>query len=163
MSPKTTVTAADLMRTDVLRLSADMPIQEAVEHFEEYRITGAPVVDEVGRLVGFLSLRDIATSDHLRDGRIEVERGAWPEGSGDEFDEGEGWGESDDYSPAVLGKETVQDWMNPELITCAPETKLKDLCRLMVRESVHRVLVVEDGSLKGIVTTFDVVRHIAGD
>ncbi len=163
MTPKTAVTAADLMRTDVLRLSVDTPIQEAVENFEEYRITGAPVVDEAGRLVGFLSLRDIATSEHVRDGRIVAERGSWPDTVEDEFDEGEGWGESDDYSPGVLGRETVQDWMNPDLITCTPDTRLKDLCKLMVRESVHRVLVVEGGSLKGIVTTFDVVRHIAGD
>lgn len=163
MSPKTAVTAADLMRTDVLRLSVDTPIQEAVENFEEYRITGAPVVDEAGRLVGFLSLRDIATSDHVRDGRIDAERGTWPGASEDEFDEGEGWADSDDYSPEVLGRETVQDWMNPELVTCSPDTKLKDVCKLMVRESVHRVLVVEGGSLRGIVTTFDVVRHLADD
>ncbi len=46
------------------------PIREAVEAFEEYKINGAPVVDESGKPVGVLSASDITTSEHIQEERI---------------------------------------------------------------------------------------------
>lgn len=160
---RSTVHARDLMRTDVLTLTVDTPVREAVERFEEYRITGAPVVDSVGRLLGFLSLKDIARSDHVSDDRIEAGRGSWPTGAGDED---EGWDEggsylTDGYSPRLSGGATVGDWMTPEVVSVAPDATLQKVCTTMVEEGVHRVLVVDKGALRGIVSTFDVVRHLA--
>lgn len=158
------VHARDLMRTDVLTLSIDTPVREAVERLEEYRITGAPVVDDASRLVGFLSLRDIASSAHVQDDRIATERGSWPTGAPDED---EGWDErgsylSDDFSPRVVGGATVGEWMSPEVVTVEPHATLEHVCATMVDHGVHRVLVVDKGALRGIVSTFDVVRHLAG-
>lgn len=157
------VLARELMRTDVLTLTIDTPVREAVERLEEYRVTGAPVVDPSGRLLGFLSLRDIARSEHVKDDRIEAERGSWPTGASDED---EGWDEqgsylSEDYSPRVVGGATVGDWMTHEVISVEPQTPLQQVCATMVDEGVHRVLVVDKGALRGIVSTFDVVRHLA--
>lgn len=161
---RNTVHARDLMRSDVLTLSIDTPVREAVERFEEYRLSGAPVVDAAGRLLGFLSLRDIARSDHVTDDRIDAARGSWPTGAPDED---EGWDErgsylSDDYSPRSTGSATVGDWMTREVISVEPDASLQEVCATMVEEGVHRVLVVERGALRGIVSTFDVVRHLAG-
>ena len=61
----------------------------------------------------------------------------------------------------VLGDELIKDWMNPDVISVHPTATLKEICEVMVRESIHRVVVVEDGHLRGIVTTFDVTRYLA--
>lgn len=160
---RSTVHARDLMRADVLTLTVDTPVREAVERLEEYRITGAPVVDAGGRLLGFLSLKDIARSDHVSDDRIDPGRGTWPTGAGDED---EGWDEggsylADGYSPRLTGGATVGDWMTPEVVSVPPDATLQQVCTKMVEEGVHRVLVVERDALRGIVSTFDVVRHLA--
>lgn len=154
------ITARDLMKTDVMKLEADERVESAVALFEEYHVGGAPVVDSAGTLLGFLSAHDVARSDHVERGRIVPERGDYGLGP-DDADDGEAYFSKADYSPEVLEGGLVKDWMNPSVISCPPDATLKELCQVMVRESIHRVLIVEGKSLRGIVSTFDVVRHLA--
>ena len=159
------VTARDLMQTEVVTLDADASVEEAVSVLEDYRITGAPVVDGGGNLVGVFSVSDIARREHVGDGRIRSERGAWFETNPLAASDDGGWerefGAREDYSPDVLGRETVGEWMHRGVITVAPEARVKEVCELLTRESIHRVLVVEDGSLAGLVSTVDIVRWLA--
>jgi CBS-domain-containing membrane protein len=67
----------------------------------------------------------------------------------------------DAYREALAG-DTVADWMTRGVWSVRPETSLARVCRLMVREGIHRVLVLErSGRLRGIVSAFDVVRRLA--
>jgi CBS domain-containing protein len=61
----------------------------------------------------------------------------------------------------VGDSETVEQLMSPDPITVAPSASLRSVCALMVREGIHRVIVVDEGKLVGIVTTLDVVRAVA--
>ena len=162
-----TVKARDIMREDVLRLDVAAPIETAVRMLEDYKISGAPVTDEAGLLVGVLSLSDVAKIQHMRDHRIDGHPGEYfsgydgPGGSDDpEWEEDEIL-EREDYSPELLGRELVGDWMNRGVIHVAPDDSLASVCKLMVKNQIHRVLVVERGALKGILTSFDVVRFLA--
>ena len=159
------IRARDLMQREVIALSADTPIEEAVATFEEYHVSGAPVVGPDGALLGFLSRHDIVRSSHVRAGRLDPGHGEYRFApSEDEDDAGEAWADieaGEDYSPSVLGSDRVQDWMNPRVISVRPDASLRALCVLMARESIHRVLVVERGKLLGILSTFDIVRHLA--
>lgn len=148
-----TVTASDLMQKDVLVLSPDDPIAAAVASLEEYRVSGAPVVDASGRLIGILSASDVVRSGHVLDRGLEVDHDV-PYAGDDE---------DDDLPPppSTTEPERVKDWMHFDAVTVAPETSLKRLCGLLVEHGIHRVPVVQGGKLLGIVTTFDVVRHVA--
>lgn len=166
MSPKTQVTARDLMRAHVLTLTANARVQDAIEMLESNEISGAPVLDRGGRLVGFLSLRDIARSEHVKEGRIDAERRERMftqrfEQMVEEEPLDEDVLEMESFSPEALGGETVEDWMNPEIVSIEPDASLKRICRTMIDEGVHRVLVVEKKKLLGIITTTDIVRHLA--
>lgn len=58
MSKKKSILARDYMTSAVATLKPDMNLLEAVQMLLERRISGAPVVDETGNLVGILSEKD---------------------------------------------------------------------------------------------------------
>jgi CBS domain-containing protein len=153
------------MRTDVATLSSDDTIEAALTLFEESGISGAPVLAN-GRLVGMLTLADVSRPEHLRGGRLET-RGereySEPVGeeSLDELDPEEVVYLKEDYSPEVLGRELVGDWMTTGVVSVAPEASLAEVCRMMVEKHIHRVCVTEGGRLLGLISSFDVVRHVA--
>jgi CBS domain-containing protein len=162
------IQAADIMQTRVVTFSPSTPIDEAVQTFEDQRISGAPVVNERGRLVGVLSLTDIARPDHVKSGRPSAAGSAMaltvPD---DDSLEGELEEEDvvlsmDDYDTGMRDRPTVGDWMSTQPICIGPEWTLPRICRLMLKERIHRVPVVHAHELKGIVSTFDVVRCVAG-
>lgn len=161
MEVLTEVTASDLMQTDVVTLAVEDKVEQAVAILEEYHIGGAPVVDSTGALLGFLSSHDVARTEHVREGRLATERGDYAGALDEDVEDDDEFYSKDDYSPEILGSELVKDWMNPDVISVAPSTSLKEICKVMTAKSVHRVLVVEEERLRGIVSTFDVVRYLA--
>jgi CBS domain-containing protein len=52
--------AYDIMTTDVLTVTPDMSVDEARELLFQHSIHGLPVVDHSGRLVGIVSVVDVA-------------------------------------------------------------------------------------------------------
>jgi CBS domain-containing protein len=165
MNEPRTIRAKDLMRGEVATLSADDSIETALALFEESRISGAPVV-ESGRLVGMLTLADVSRTEHLRQGRIETEREyELAEVSGeeltDELDPDEVFYLKEDYSPEVLGRERVGDWMTSGVVSVPADATLQEVCRVMVERQIHRVCVSEGEKLVGLITSFDVVRYVA--
>ncbi len=159
--------ARDLMKKDVLRVEESTPLAEAVELLEDAGIGGVPVVDAAERLIGVFSLRDAARAGVAEGGRLgerakddrlldwgdePLEEGAPVE---DEISD------RDDYSSATSGTQTVREWMSPAVICVAPQASLKEMCKVMARERIHRVFVVEDQRLKGVISTLDVVEYLA--
>lgn len=61
-------TAKDVMNPDVLVVQAAAKASEAAAFLAEHEITGAPVVDEEGHLVGVVSVTDLSVSEaHRKD------------------------------------------------------------------------------------------------
>jgi CBS domain-containing protein len=56
---------------------------------------------------------------------------------------------------------TVEDVMSRHVHTADPDQSVDEVARMMVDHGVHRLPVVEEGNLVGIVTTLDLVRMIA--
>lgn len=159
------VTAKDLMRRELATLSPDDTIESAIALFEEAGIGGAPVVAN-GRLVGMLTMTDVSRSEHLKDGRLRTEGDyvlAEPAGEeqGEELDLEDTF-RKEDYSPAVLGAELVAHWMTEGALSVEPDTTLRAVCQKMVEHRIHRLCVTDAGKLVGLITTFDIVRHLAG-
>ena len=124
----THATAADVMSSNVVSVRADMTLDELATFLTDHQISGAPVLDGHGRLVGVVSQTDIAEAEGLR-GRPEEE------------------------AEAVVG-----DIMTPTAYTVPHDTPVADLARTMVAGRVHRLLVTRDGHVVGIVTSLDLLR-----
>ena len=157
--------ARDIMKRTVFKLDPANTLEDAVIAFSEMHISGGPVVDRGGKLLGGLSAYDIAKPENMREGRLvgrsEV---SMSEAAGDDdaydYDE-DGALSMDDYNPSVLRSSTVADFMTPDAICVAPDAPLKRVCSLMVSEHIHRVLVVEHARLIGIISSLDVVRCVS--
>jgi CBS domain-containing protein len=54
----------------------------------------------------------------------------------------------------------VSDYMTEDYVAVSPDTPVRDVARSMRENQIHRVLVLDDGSLCGIVSTFDLVGLI---
>lgn len=157
----TKVKASDLMQGDVTRLDAGTPVDEAISLLESDRISGAPVVDAAGRVLGVLSLTDIARAKEAEERTPGSARGDYylpQEGVDEEPDE---FSYKDGYSPQALVTGTVAEWMSEDVVSVAPEDSARVACKRMSERGIHRVLVIEDGKLAGILSSFDVVRWIA--
>lgn len=174
-----TFRVADIMVTPVRTVPPEMTVAELIRCLLTEQITGVPVVDEHGRLVGVVS-----SSDVLR-ALLDDEEVA----AGDTFQDPapvDGSGPTDDpqelllsYFQApepttrllsaaaeagpILGALTVGDIMTPAAFTIAPNATVRELAAFLTRGRIHRSLVVDRGALRGIVTSSDVVRLIAGD
>ena len=157
--------ARDIMKTDVIHFSPETSIESALSTFEDLHISGAPVVDASGKLVGVLSAFDVAQREHLKGDRLEARSGdltlAPDEDEGDIFYPEEVLLLREDYSPGVAGTEAVGDWMSEGVVTVSPGDSLKRVCKTMIEGHFHRVCVTEGAKLVGIVTSFDVVCSVA--
>jgi CBS domain-containing protein len=157
--------AKDLMKTDVVSFSPETSIEAAISTFEDLHISGAPVVNAYGTLVGVLSAFDVVRTEHVAGSRIETGRGdpsmGYDDDEGEFFDPEEVILIRDDYSPAVRGAETVGDWMSAGVVTVSPEDSIQKVCAAMAKGHFHRMCVVKDEKLVGIVTSFDIVRAVA--
>lgn len=150
----------DLMNTDVAKLDVGMPVDEAITMLEADRISGAPVVDAGGRVVGILSLTDVARAKEAEGGHPSSERDEYYLPDADLDEEGD-FGTMGDYSPESLPSGTVAEWMSEDVVSVEPGDSVRVACKKMRDRRIHRVLVVEDGKLEGILSSFDVVRQIA--
>ncbi len=159
------VRVADVMQRDVTVLSRNDTIRQAAERLEDVHISGAPVVDDAGRLVGVLSLSDIARSEHVRDTGLSARFEGRDATGSESYDREEPLDEelfpTEDYYEQVQGDLLVDDWMTPGVIQVAPDMTLAQVCRVLLDEDIHRVFVVARDKLVGVLSTEDVVRLLA--
>ena len=126
---------SELMQTEVQTVRPDAVVNDAVVSLAESHITGLPVVDGRGHLVGVISTTDILASEE------EVEDQAARE----ELFEGT----------------LVRDLMTPRPLTIAPDATVKEAAQEMLYGDVHRLFVVDGGRIVGVISTTDIVRAVA--
>jgi CBS domain-containing protein len=146
--------AADLMTPNPLSLREDATLKEAIAFLVDRGISGAPVIDEAGRPVGVLTQTDILIHDReevTRDASTQAEYGApLPSSWWDEMQLG------------GSGTTPVSDLMTPAVFCVNRDTPVAGVVEQLRELNVHRLFVVdEQGSLVGVITAMDIVRHLA--
>lgn len=147
------ITASDLMNPRVLTVQQGMTVPELAQFLVANDISGAPVEDGSGKLVGVVSLSDIA--EVLAD--EEDEDG---ERAGDffasEWDEGLSPEEIDELPPDAT-ELTVADIMTPDVFTVGEETPVSEIAEAMIANHIHRLLVTREDRVVGIISTSDLL------
>ncbi|MEO1083871.1 MAG: CBS domain-containing protein [Acidobacteriota bacterium] len=144
-TPMRPIVARDLMSPEVLTVRDEWDVSRLASFFGEHRITGAPVEDAEGFVVGVVSVVDI-----VRDLGVLEGRGSYlhvPDRLIDDLPE----------VRLVDDAQQVRDIMTPDALSVDPEASVSDVASMMLRHHLHRLLVVEKGSLVGIISTSDLL------
>jgi len=151
------ITAADLMNPEVLTVREDMTLRELASFLMANEITGAPVVDQQDRLVGVVSVVDIADMAAAEEEEDDDASGAtaffaqgWEVGLPEEARE-------DLELEDELGEVLVGEIMNPEVHSVPEDATVSEVATTMLNNHIHRLLVIEEGRAVGIITTSDLL------
>lgn len=130
-----TLTVADVMKRALKTVRADSTLAEIIEILADEHVTGLPVVESNGSVIGVVTTTDLL--------QVEAEH-------------------SDKSERTMLFEQTLaRDIMTPEPKTIAPHTPLRAAAQRLLELEVHRLFVEEDGQLVGVVSQTDIVRALA--
>ena len=153
--------AKDIMNIDIVSFSPDTSIFVAAEEFAKRKISGAPVVDKKGKIIGVISASDIIRFVDIKMSKlpmiyspgisclllmfIQIEKGHI------------------DFKSEMkkVSRTKVKDVMTRHIITITPNASLLEISELIEKEDVNRLPVVnKTGKIVGIVARADVIRGI---
>jgi CBS domain-containing protein len=145
--------AIDVMTTDVITVVPDTTVQALATLLAERGISGAPVVDASGLLVGIVSEGDLLHRAEIGTARRHRERRrSW-------------WL---DHYASDLAREyvkshgrTVKDIMTRDVVTVTEDTDLGGVAALLEAKRIKRVPVTRDGKGVGIISRANLVRALA--
>jgi CBS domain-containing protein len=147
------ITAKDIMTEKVITVRPETPLDEFARILIEYRISGAPVVDKDGNLVGIVTENDlinqnkrlhIPTVIRLFDAFIMLES---PRKIKDEIKR--------------ITAATVWDICTKEVVTVSEDTSLQEIATIMSEKNIHLLPVMRDKSIVGIIGKADIIKAMA--
>jgi CBS domain-containing protein len=153
----------NVMTRDVISIKSSSKVKDAWLILMEADITGAPLVDESGRLVGILSTTDIFRAvleriNKARSLRQATEASASPEES-----------EKEELREMSLAIRAVADSpvlsivpKDQKVLSLSPGDSLDRAIHMIAEHDVNRLPVVHDGQVVGIITRQDVIWIMAG-
>lgn len=138
----------DVMTAAVVTVGPDTPLKRVAELLAQQRISGLPVVDDEGSVLGVVSEADLL----LKERGAPPERSRWSRlgGNGQERRE-----------RTKAKARTAGEAMTAPAITIAPFRPLATAAREMLEYGINRLPVVSNGHLVGIVSRADLVRAFA--
>ncbi|OGH75597.1 MAG: hypothetical protein A3G00_03820 [Candidatus Magasanikbacteria bacterium RIFCSPLOWO2_12_FULL_43_12] len=138
----------DVMYTDVVCLKTNMNFLEAAALFLQNKISGAPVLDEAGNLVGVLSEKDLFRA--LYPSYQSFYQNPTPFLNEKELEETAG----------EAKEKTIGEIMTRRVVTTTPNTHVLKIGGLMIASGIHRVPVVENGKIVGMVSRGTIYRAV---
>ncbi|RWB97345.1 MAG: CBS domain-containing protein [Mesorhizobium sp.] len=131
--------AKDVMTARVVMVSPDHSVRHAARIMLDHRISGMPVVDDGGRVVGIVS-----EGDFLR--RSELGATALSSGEARGYVKGHSW--------------KVADLMTSDVVVADEETPIERIAVLMQEHGIKRIPVLRGPRLVGVVSRADLLRAV---
>ncbi|BAZ81719.1 MAG: CBS domain-containing protein [Sphaerospermopsis sp.] len=149
-------TVAEVMTHNPIMVNPQTPLKEAIQILAEKRISGLPVINDAGKLVGIISETDL----------MWQETGVTPPAYIMFLDsviylQNPGAYERDLHK--ALGQ-TVGEVMSKNPLTITPDKSLKEAAKIIQEHKVHRLPVLDSTSkVIGILTRGDIIRAMAAE
>lgn len=140
----------EIMSRDVATVTTDTTVAEVARLFSEKRISGVPVLDRHGTVVGVVSEADLL---HRAEVRTE-KRHVW-------------WSALFETDTSLArefvrqGARKVSDIMSTDVITVTENASLASAADLLDKHGIKRLIVLRGKELAGILSRADIVRAIA--
>ncbi len=138
-------TARDIMETPVLTVSPEDPLDAVQRFFFDEGIHGAPVVDDERRVMGVISTTDIlrAITERADAERPHVEYASD--------------GTENGLTEATTGGMLAEEIMTDSIVSVASSASIAEVVKAFREYQVHRILVVDQGYLEGIISSLDLL------
>jgi predicted transcriptional regulator len=147
----------DVMNPDIMTVADDMTTDELARYLTEHEISGAPVVDGQGHLIGVVSLTDI--------GRQMAEPSELPSlGHSEFYRDATDYLAVEDLAQRFVEERAVavRDVMTPVVHQVPASASVAEAARIMVDHHIHRLVVTQGKEPVGIISSMDLLRVIAG-
>lgn len=125
---------SDLMRTDVRTIASHATVAEAVQTMADAHVSGLPVVDHSGRVVGVLTTTDVLQAQAEHDDRRA--------------------------RTALFERTDVSEIMSTPPFTIEPTESVRAAAQRMLEADVHRLFVVDGDRLMGVLSQTDIARAV---
>jgi CBS domain-containing protein len=143
----------DVMTREVVTVGPGTSLKEVARLLVEKRISGVPVVDDGGELLGIVSEADYVTKEVAASSGVVAPRHHFLRGD-----------DKTDVARIARGRATTAgEAMSSPPITVEPWASVADAARVMDGKRVNRLPVVDAGQMVGIVTRADIVRAFTRD
>lgn len=149
------VKARDLMTTDVVSVTPSTTVEELARLFVTHRISGAPVVDDEGTLVGIVTENDLISQNK----RLHIPTVIRL------FDAFIMLGSQTKIEREIkkMAAATVEEICTKKVITVSVDAPLEEIATIMAEKKVHLIPVVEGKRLVGIIGKIDLIRSMGKD
>jgi len=143
--------AIDVMTTSVVFAHPHMTVREAAQILAEKNVSGMPVVDDKGELLGMISEGDLLH-------RAEIGTGAGKRAWWLEF-----LASTRELAHEYVREHShrVTDLMTKEVVVVDEDTPVADIAELLERHRIKRVPVVKNGRVTGLVSRANLIRALA--
>jgi CBS domain-containing protein len=145
-------TATDVMSREVICVPEDMELRELTHLFLDRGITGAPVLNGQGDLVGVISQHDLLFYSLTRGDELVMDTDFYQTVRVD----GRRLPQGFQIEDANSGR--VSDVMTPVVHAVSARTPVERVARLMTREHIHRVIVTQGRKVAGIISAVDLLK-----
>ena len=125
---------AELMKMNIETVQADASVGDAIVTMADAHVSSLPVVDMHGRMLGVISNSDVLAA--------EAENG-------------------DGGLQTLIDETTVKAIMSTRPLAVSPQTTVREAAQQMLYADVHRLYVVENTRVVGVISSTDVVRAVA--
>ena len=142
------ITAREIMQPIRLALTPSTSLTEVRDLLIQHRVSGAPVIDDRGELVGVISQSDLVRTvvgDLLEpesEGLLEL------------------FCDHASTSDPLSGK-TVAELMTKSVLKASPTDTASFIAKTMIGHHVHRIIVVDGNRPVGIISSTDLIALIA--
>jgi CBS domain-containing protein len=139
--------AGDIMTRNVITIDADSTITQAAQRMLDHRISGMPVVDQSGRVIGIISEGDLL---HRAETGTERRKSWWlglvagASSQAENFTREHG--------------RTVRDVMTSNIVSVDEDAPLNEVVHLMESRRIKRVPVLKDRQVVGIISRANLMR-----
>lgn len=147
--------AEDLMTRRVVCVYADTDLRDLTNLFLETGISGAPVTSRDGDLLGVVSQRDLLRHSASRDAELMVSSDFYGTArlEGAQLPKG--------FQIVDTTSGIVADIMTPVLYTVPESAPVEKVAALMRRRHIHRVIVLRDGKVAGLISALDLIAVLS--
>ena len=140
----------ELMNPDVVTLRPDHTLADAQEILASKSVSGAPVVDASGRVLGVVSQNDL------------VRKAAHPDTVAQA---GQFFSSVAEYAdlaatPVAPSTQLVSEVMTPRVYSVNRDTGVAVAANIMRERRIHRLLVTDKGVLVGVLSSLDLLRVV---